>query len=886
MKTCHVLSVCAVALWSCAALADESAGTESLLCGQAAALASGAESSGDIKYAPDRKVDILHLALDVTPDFQKRTVSGEATLTFKPVAKPLDELRLDAVDLTVSAVTCTAKLAGYQVTDKEIVVTFAAPVPVGRETKLAIRYSAQPVEGLYFRTPSNGYPAGDTHVWSQGESMEAQHWFPCYAYPNAKFTSEVTCHVPEGMRVLSNGRQVSETKDPATGLVAVRWSQEKPHVNYLITLAAGYFTKLEDSHRDVPLRFYTPPSDAKEAALTFAVTKPAMEFFEREIGVPYPWAQYGQVVVRDFHWGGMENTTLTTLTDWTLHRADTETLTSSEGLVSHELAHQWFGDYVTCKDWSQVWLNEGFATYYANLFAGNQHGRDELLYGLYHDAQVVLGRSTNGPPRAIIWRRYDTPFEQFDYRAYPKGGWVLRMLRCQLGDDLYRRCIKTYLDRHAFGNVVTEDLNTVIEELSGRSYDRFFDQWVYHALQPALDINYSWDEKTRLARVAVRQTQAVSDNVMLFQFPLTLRFKSKAGTVDHHVQMKEKEEDFYVPLRQAPEIVRVDPESALLAKVTFNPPTAMLYAQLADASDMIGRLLAADLLADKTDLATIAKLKAALNSDAFYGVRVKAAESLRKIHNDDALDALIASLKQPDARARNAAVDGIAGFFHPRAREALLRCLDTERNPAILATAIKGLAPYHQPAVREAFLRYLNTDSYHNRMADAAIAAMRAQDEPAFIAPLRESLAKREAAFSGYGYGEALDALAFLARNEKSRDDVREFLAGYLNHKREWFQVSALKALGTLEDPKAVSLLQPFASASKKTRQQETAEKAIAALRAVNKPSDNLKDLRQEVLDVKKENQRLGKELAEVKKKVEAGAAKEPEKKEATKPAK
>ena len=879
MKACHLLSVCVTALWSCAALAAESTEAESLLCRHCAALAAGAESTGDIKYAPDRKVDIRHVALDVTPDFQKRTVRGEATLTFKPIAKPLDELRLDAVDLTVSGVTCTAKLAGHQVTDKEIVVTFATPVPPGRETKLTIRYSAQPVKGFYFRTPATGYPASDTHVWTQGEPDEARHWFPCYDYPNAKFTTEITCRVPEGMMVLSNGRQVSSTKDTASGLVAVRWLQDKPHGTHLITLMAGRFTKLEDKYRDVPLQFYTPPSDAAEAALTFADTKPAMEFFEREIGVPYPWAQYGQAGVHDFHWGGMENTTLTTLTDRTLHRADTETLSSSEVLVSHELAHQWFGNLVTCKDWSHLWLNEGFATYYANLFMGDRHGRDELLYGLYKDAQNVLGR-TNSPPRAIQFRRYGTPYEQFDYRAYPKGGWVLHMLRCQLGDELYQRCIKTYVERHAFGIVVTEDLNAVIEELSGRSFDRFFDQWVYHALQPELEVSYSWDEKTKLAKVSVRQTQTVNDNVMLFQFPLTLRFKSKTGTVvDHRVKVKEKEEDFYVPLRQAPEIVRVDPEYALLAKINFKPPTAMLYAQLADKTDMIGRLLAAEQLADKKDSATVAKLKAALNSDPFHGVRAKASESLRKIHSDEALDALAASVKQPDARARNAVVGDIAGFFHPRALEALRGCLDTERNPVVLASAIKGLGAYHQPAVHDALLRFLNGDSYRNRLAEAAIAAMRAQDDPAFIAPLRETLAKREAAFTSYGFGEALDALAFLARNEKARDGVRDFLTGFLNHKRERLQLAAMKALGTLEDPKAIALLQPFASASKETPQQEAAEKAIAALRAVNKPSDNLKDLRQEVLDVKKENQRLSKELAEVKKKLDASPAKEPEKK-------
>jgi aminopeptidase N len=838
----------------------------------------GAIAADDVKYAPDRKVDILHLALDVTPDFEKRAVRGEATLTFKPIAKPIDELRLDAVDLTVAAVACTAELAGHQVTDKEIVVTFAAPVPPERETTLTIRYLAQPVKGLYFRVPSNGYRAADMHVWTQGESDEGRHWFPCYDYPNEKFTSEITCRVPEGMTVLSNGRQVSAEKDPATGRVAVRWLQDKPHVNYLIALAAGKFSMLEDKHRDVPLRFYTPPGDAKQAALTFACTKPAMEFFEKEIGVPFPWAQYGQVVIHDFHFGGMENTTLTTLTDRTLHTAETENIHDSEGLVSHELVHQWFGDLVTCKDWSHLWLNEGFATYYQQLFAGHRHGRDEMLYGLYKDAQNVLQKSSP-TARPIVFRRYSDPQEQFDYRAYPKGGWVLHMLRSQLGDDLFRRCIKTYLERHQFGTVVTEDLNAVIEELSGRSFDRFFDQWVYHANQPELEVTASWDEKTKLEKVSVRQTQTVSDKVMLFRFPLTLRFKSKAGTVDHRVEVKEKEEDFYVPLAQQPEIVRVDPEYALLAKVTFKPPAAMLHAQLADKTDMIGRLFAAGQLADKKDATTIAKLKTALNGDAFYGVRMKASESLRKIHTDDALDALIASVKQSDARARNAVVNDIAGFFHPRALEALRRCLDNERNPAILATAIKGLGPYHGQDVRATLLKFLNSDSYRNRLADAAIAAMRAQDDPAYLAPLRETLTKRETAFTSSGFGDGLNAMAFLARNEKSRDDVRGFLAGFLNHKRERIQLAAMKALGALEDPKAIALLETFANSAKETPQQEEAAKAIAAIRAVNKPSDNLKDLRQEVLDLQKETRRLNKELEDVKKKLGASTQKKPEKK-------
>ncbi len=823
----------------------------------------------ELKYAPDRAVDISKFALDLTPDFERRAFAAEATYTFTPIAKPLAELRFDAVDLTVEAITSSAQIASHQNTDKEIIITFAAPVPAGCETTLAIRYRAQPSRGLYFRVPANGYPASEPQLWTQSQPEDARHWFPCHDFPNMKLTSEVTCRVPEGMMVISNGRQVAAEKDPKTGLLAIRWAQEKPHVNYLLTLVAGRFVTLEDKLRDVPLRFYAPPSDAAEAPLTFAPTKAALEYFEREIGVRYPWAQYGQVVVRDFTSGGMENTTLTTLTEHTLHRADTGRLTSSDGLVAHELAHQWFGDLVTCKDWSHIWLNEGFATYYEMLFAGAREGRDNFLARLMCSAEHIF-EQTNTVERAMFWRRYRKPWEQFDYRAYPKGAWVLHMLRSQLGDELYRRCVKTYLERHAYGTVVTEDFNRVVEELSGRSFDRFFDQWVFHGGFPVLDVAYEWQARQCLAKISVKQTQKINDAIMLFQFPLTVRFQTKTGAVTQTVQIKEAEEDFYFPLAQEPQLVRLDPDTALLAKINFKPPTAMLYAQLADAGDVVGRLLAAQLLAGKKDSETIAKLKAALNSDAFFGVRARAAKSLREIHSDDALEALCASLAQPDERARAGVVESLAGFFHPRAAGVLQQVIAQEKNPAIVATALRGLGAYHQPAIRDLLLKYLESDSYRQQLAEAAFDALRAQDDPAYIAPLRKMLARREAAFTSRGFGAGLEALGWLAHHEKNRDEIRHFLAGYLNSKREPVQLAAMRALGALEDPQAIALLQSFAGVAKESRQQETAAQALEALRKTNKPGDNLKALREEMLKLQKDNQRLGKELDAIKKRLDA----------------
>ena len=227
-----------------------------------------------------------------------------------------------------------------------------------------------------------------------------------------------------------------------------------------------------------------------------------MAFFEEEIGMNFPWVKYDQVTIVDFTAGGMENTSLTTLTHRTIFSEATENLRTTRRLDAHEMAHQWFGDYVTCKDWSHLWLNEGFATYYTHLYEGHKFGRDAMLYGLYRDAQnAILPQKNDTKP--IVFNAYKNPMDQFDYRAYPKGSWVLHMLRSQLGPDLYRKCIKAYLEKHALTSVVSDDLRQVIEEHSGQSLDRFFDQWVYSPRHPDLRISYKWLPKQNLAKVTV-----------------------------------------------------------------------------------------------------------------------------------------------------------------------------------------------------------------------------------------------------------------------------------------------------------------------------------------------------------------------------------------------
>jgi aminopeptidase N len=824
--------------------------------------------SSQRQYAPDRDADIHHLALDITPDFNHRTISGQAELTFQPIAKPLEELQLDAIDLDIQSVDSSRKIAAYEVTADHLVITFAAPIPPDTEASVTIRYKAQPEKGLYFRTPEMGYNPGDEHLFTQGEAIDERYWYPGYDSPNEKFTTEITCHVPAGMIALSNGRLVSEEKDPA-GLTAFHWSQEKPHANYLVSLVAGYYKKVEDKYKDVPLAFYVPPSDINEAPNSFRDTRDIMEFYENEIGLPFPWAKYYQVLVQDFMEGGMENTSITTLTERTLFTEATENLRSSQGLVAHEMAHQWFGDLVTCKDWSHIWLNEGFATFYAHLYDGHKNGNDSMLYGLYSSARSIFAVSNDVRP--IVTREFASPDDIFGYLAYDKGSFILRMLRSQLGDELYRKCILTYLEQHKFGNVVTEDLARVVEELSGRSYDQFFDQWVYHAHYPEIDAGYSWDEKDKLAKISIRQTQETSDQVLLFNFPLAVAFKTSNGIVEQTMTVKDKSQDFYFPLDSAPRIVRLDPHLAVLAKINFNDlPTPMLYAQLEDKDDVLGRLLAIDTLKDSKSHQAVEKLSHALNEDPFYGVRIEAARALQSIHSDESLEALLDSAKQSDARVRNQVMTAIAQFYDVRALEAARKALIDERNPDIEAHSIAALGKYPQAEVRPSLLPLLQSHSYRNNLLDAAIGALAAQNNPADIAPLRDTLKTRKSEMTSRGFSQGLDDLATLALHCDKKDDVRDFILGYVQDKNTSIQTGAIRALGALEDPGAIPALQTFAGASKESATQRAAASALEAIRSARQRGDDLKDLRQTVLDLQKTMQKLRQDLDSLQKKSDA----------------
>ena len=815
------------------------------------------------KYARDRFVDILHLKLDVTPDFAKRTVSGTATLNFKPIAKPLSKLELDAVGLTIDGITTRgAVLAEHELTDEKLILFFKEPIAAGAEASVSITYHAQPTVGLYFRTPEMGYKEGDTQVWSQGEAEEHHFWFPSYDYPNMRFTSEVICHVPEGMEVVSNGLLVEKMKG-GDGLMAWHWKQDKPHVNYLVALAAGYFHKIEDRLGELPLAVLVPPSEKEQAENAFRDTKKVIEFYQRETGVTFPWDKYYQVYCLDFTAGGMENTSCTFQAARLLFQDDTEQLQSLHWLDAHETAHQWFGDLLTCRDWSHLWLNEGFASYYTVLYEEQRSGRDAMLFALWNEAQEVF-KATDTKP--IVWRDYRDPMEQFGYRAYPKGSWVLHMIRSRLGPELYRKAIHSYIERHRSGIVTTDDLQEALEEASGLSFDQFFDQWLHHGGVPELKVEYAWDAATKQAKLNVKQVQKLSSEVMLFRFDLPVRFlvKGQEKPIDFKVTASKTEEDFFFPLPSAPELVRLDPEYTLLAKVEFQPPPEMLKRQL--GADVIGRMLAVQSLGGKKDAASAEHLRIALNGDAFHAVRSEAAKALKKMNTPEARTALAQGLNQPDARVRRDVVESLGAFPHPDAWQALWKQSQTEKNPGVLAAIIRtwGARP-GDGEVSAALRRFLGTKSYHGAIAAAAVAALRAQDDGSTVPVILREFEGNASELDAREKAQAFDAVAFLARDARhpKRDEVLALLAQQLNNDDEVLRAAAAKSLGTLRNPKALALLQPLVAVRKPYNDpvRAAAEKSVRDLEAEQAKPQEFKDVWTKVQELQKKTEELEKQI-------------------------
>src|SRR5713101_2859926 len=440
------------------------------------------------KWARDRSANIKHIKLEVALDFEAKKIAGTATHRLSAITGPLDRLEFDATELAIRAVRAGNEPASFETSDGKLRIVLPRALKADEEIEIAIDYSSQPRRGLYFVGPDEGYPNKPVEAWTQGEDEDSRYWFPCYDYPNNRTTSEVIATVPEKFTAISNGALIATSTNAAAKTRTFHWRHDLPHSTYLITLAAGEFAMIEERAGDTPVTYYVHPGREDDARRAFGNTPRMIQFFERIIGEPYPYEKYSQVAVQDFIFGGMENTSATTQTADTLHDERAHLDFSSDPLVAHELAHQWWGDLLTCRDWAHGWLNEGFATYFEALWMEHDKGEAEFRYTLYQEAHEYFEEDAKEYRRPIVCNLYREPIELFDRHLYQKGGLVLHMLRAVLGDALFWKAMHHYCVTHRGQNVITTDLQRAIEEATGKSLDWFFHQWVYQAGHPELEV--------------------------------------------------------------------------------------------------------------------------------------------------------------------------------------------------------------------------------------------------------------------------------------------------------------------------------------------------------------------------------------------------------------
>ncbi|MGC9180204.1 MAG: M1 family aminopeptidase [Vulcanisaeta sp.] len=535
-----------------------------------------------------------------------------------------------------------------------------------------VSYEAKPRKGLYFILPDERYRDRVPMVWTQGESEDNHYWLPMPDYPNVKFTSELLIIVPKPWTAVSNGVLV-ETKDLGNETVW-HWKLDKPHSAYLIAFAAGEFEAIKEDCDGVPIENYVPRGFRDKAQYSFHRLCDMIRFYSEYTGIKYPWPNYKHAAVSEFIYGGMENTTITIVTDTTLHDEHAHCPGSrfpcpgmedftSDGLVAHELAHQWFGDYVTTKDWANIWLNEAFATYFEALYMEHAKGRDEFLYELYQNLRAYLNEYGNRYARPIVTRLYRDPEEMFDRHTYEKGSLVLHTLRNLLSDEVFRKGINLYLAWRAHGNADTEDLRKALEEVSGQPLDWFFTQFVYSSGHPVIKYSWSYDPGNKIIKLSVSQTQG-DDSYPIYRLSLEFEIKYPSGKVDIlRFELSERETTIYVPASDRPQYICLDPQFKLGVKsVSSDKGFEEAIAELG-SDNLMCRLEAIDALTRDGSARAVEGLSKALMGDSFWGVRAEAARALGKVGTEDALKVLLNALSsERHPRVRQAIVDALGNF--------------------------------------------------------------------------------------------------------------------------------------------------------------------------------------------------------------------------------
>lgn len=815
-------------------------------------------------FAPDRGLDHEHMRLAITvPDMNVPRATCAFALTARAIAYPVSTTTLDARGMTITAVSSEGRTTSFEHDGRVLTVHLSPPVPPGERVTIAVAYELDdPARGLIWTPESDRYPGRPAQIHTQGQTNTNSFWFPCHDSPDEKLTTEIIATVPAGFVVSSNGAFKAHggatiaVPGPlnSTRLQAAEtyhFVQDKPHAPYLVSLVVGKFDVVDVGDATLSMPVYVPPGRGEDARKTYANTMAMVRLFERRFDEPYPWAKYAQLVVHNFEAGGMENTSATTMHDNAVISDEAREDYDLDGLISHELGHQWFGDLTTCHTWDQIWLNEGFATYSTDLWWEERDGADRYDEQVREQFDSVLNADRGSAPgsHAMISKVYDQPWENFRRpgNPYPKGASILHMLRRELGDAVFFGGIQDYVEQRKLGTVQTWMLRQALERRSGRQLERFFEQWTLRPGTPTVAVSWVYDPERQKLRFTVEQKQQIDPDNPAFEFALPIFIKNSAGP-DVMIEpfLFAKSDTFEVELEGPPRFVAVDPDQHVLARHEVAQDPTMWLRQAQDGPTLVSRVTAVRALASSNESAAAEFLRRTASDESQKKwLRVEAVKALAKRGNAADVRGLVSSARDlwdvrlavTEGLVTLASSDKLKG--DASLREFVSRTLAaraaSDDSLRVRCAAVRGIGTLklteHEGLVREAI--QVSSQSDDMRQAGlAALAALRTGDAmDVMIAFAQEGSDNRTR-------GSAIELIGKLA-DKDAEPAVRErgikALAALLSTRSARPRFAAADALADTGDPSVIAHLQAAEQAAQAPelaarfrQQRERVEKKLA----------------------------------------------------------
>jgi aminopeptidase N len=537
------------------------------------------------RVTPQKVHDLVHTKLDVSFDYGKRYLYGKAWLTLKPHFYTTDSLTLDAKGMDFKEIAIiNGKIKTplkYTYDNEQLFITLNKTYKGSESYTIFIEYTAKPDElkakgsaaitdakGLYFINP-DGKDDKPIQIWTQGETESSSAWFPTIDKPNQKTTAEIAMTVDAKYTSLSNGKLTSQ-KANKNGTRTDTWKMDVPHSPYLFMMAVGDFKIYKDSYNGKEVSYYLEPKYAPYAKQIFGKTPDMMNFYSKMLGVDYPWVKYAQIVARDYVSGAMENTSATLHGEQVQKTARELLDDNGESTIAHELFHQWFGDYVTAESWSNLTMNESFATFGEVLWHGHDAGQDAEDRSRYEKLQNCLRSSKNGISPPLARFHYQNRDDMFDNISYSKGSIILYAIKNQMGDAAFFKSLNRYLTTNAFKSGETHQLRLAMEEVTGKDWNPYFNQWYYVGGNPILNVEYGYANGK--ATIGVKQTQDTS--IQTFSLPLKVDFYVNGTKIRKDILIDQREQNFSFDVPAQPNFIDLDPDKILVGQVNDNKKIA------------------------------------------------------------------------------------------------------------------------------------------------------------------------------------------------------------------------------------------------------------------------------------------------------------------------